>query len=494
MKLFVGFDLQNHNIKILNAEKAADTAATEYLHFSSRVFTDEFFDEMQKLLENYFSERPSLRNLPVYVVLPDEAVGFETFNLPNMPRVKLIQALEAETNNLYEGRQKNFKINRFQLAQNKQYSTFGAVYFDKKLVARIYRTLSDVKLFPKDTTYSGNALLNSAFNFSSRLRGKSFVFADMHLDYTEIAVSSKGRTLGTAVIPHGLALLKTDKIEQEYMNTDHSVGELAVINAREAARAKALTLSDGDAPNLVNEDSTIEDFAVEDRLAGEAAGAAADAESATADGAAGAAADAESATAGGQPREAAALTAEAKLTVKPEPEGTESAAADGAESATDAEPAAADGAESATADGFSGDDEKGDDGLLTAEDVEQPKVAVKKIKVYRKMPRRYPKFMMREIPDTEEGFMYENFRTIMKWILLYARQAALSEYTASPDFIVVNMPRDKYFLLDRANEEQGDGIKFRPFSAADKLSDEIRNNLALYGCMFARHFNKNHNF
>ena len=468
MKLFVGFDLQNHNIKILNAEKAADTAATEYLHFSSRVFTDEFFDEMQKLLENYFSERPSLRNLPVYVVLPDEAVGFETFNLPNMPRVKLIQALEAETNNLYEGRQKNFKINRFQLAQNKQYSTIGAVYFDKKLVARIYRTLSDVKLFPKDTTYSGNALLNSAFNFSSRLRGKSFVFADMHLDYTEIAVSSKGRTLGTAVIPHGLALLKTDKIEQEYMNTDHSVGELAVINAREAARAKALTLSDGDAPNLVNEDSTIEDFAVEDRPAGEAA----------------------------------ALTAEAKLTVKPEPEGTESAAADGAESAaadgaesaTDAEPAAADGAESATADGFSGDDEKGDDGLLTAEDVEQPKVAVKKIKVYRKMPRRYPKFMMREIPDTEEGFMYENFRTIMKWILLYARQAALSEYTASPDFIVVNMPRDKYFLLDRANEEQGDGIKFRPFSAADKLSDEIRNNLALYGCMFARHFNKNHNF
>lgn len=119
---------------------------------------------------------------------------------------------------------------------------------------------------------------------------------------------------------------------------------------------------------------------------------------------------------------------------------------------------------------------------------------VKKIKVYRKMPKRYPKFMTREVPETAEGILYENWRIVMKWILLYARQAALTEYIPSPEFIVVNLPSEFRALLDKANEEQGEGLKFRPFAAADKMSAEVRANLDLYGCLFAGHFNKNHNF
>lgn len=217
MKLFVGFDIRNNNIVLLSAERASDAAHTEYLHFSSRIFTDEFFAEAEKLLEEYFAHKPSLRNRAAYVVLPNEAVSFETFNLPNMSRAKTDLAFDAELNNLYEGRQKSRKINRFVLAQNKQFTTFGAVFFDKKLVAAIYKLLTDVRLFPKETTYRGSALLNCAYNFAPRLRGKSFVFADMHLDYTEIAVSGKGRLLGAATIPHGTSILKTDKVVSEYM-------------------------------------------------------------------------------------------------------------------------------------------------------------------------------------------------------------------------------------------------------------------------------------
>lgn len=261
MKLFVGFDILSSNIVLLSAERASDAAQVEYLHFSSRIFTDEFFAEAEKLLEEYFAHKPSLRNRAAYVVLPNEAVSFETFNLPNMSRAKTDLAFDAELNNLYEGRQKNRKINRFVLAQNKQFTTFGAVFFDKKLVAAIYKLLTDVRLFPKETTYRGSALLNCAYNFAPRLRGKSFVFADMHLDYTEIAVSGKGRLLGAATIPHGTSILKTDKVVSEYMATDHEVGELAVINAREAARAKALTLSLDD-PSVIPEGATIEDYAV----------------------------------------------------------------------------------------------------------------------------------------------------------------------------------------------------------------------------------------
>ena len=107
MKLFVGFDMQNSNIKVMNAEKPTESASVEYLHFTSRIFTDEFFEEAQKLLEECFAKKPSLLNLPAYVILPDQAVGFETFNLPNMQRAKMMQAMDAELSNLYETRYRN---------------------------------------------------------------------------------------------------------------------------------------------------------------------------------------------------------------------------------------------------------------------------------------------------------------------------------------------------------------------------------------------------
>lgn len=509
MKLFVGFDMQNSNIKVMNAEKPTESASVEYLHFTSRIFTDEFFEEAQKLLEECFAKKPSLLNLPAYVILPDQAVGFETFNLPNMQRAKMMQAMDAELSNLYETRYRNKKINRFVLAQNKQYTTVGAIYFDKKLIAQIYKLLTDVKVFPRQTTYSGNALMNCVYSFMPKTRGKSFVFADMHLDYTEIAISSKGKTLGVAVIPHGTSLIKSDKVELEYMRTDHEVGEIAVINAREVAKAKALTLSVDDEAavdlSVIPEGATISDYAVDAAAqANEYSGTQAAARDGEGD-------DEEEEE---QPSQGAAVP-ETGAAEEPDVRETDEDAAsvraaeadnasvltapaseEGEEPASDGE-GAPDGGETPDGEGAEENSE-----FYESEEDEAKRLAeiartkLKKTKVYRKMPKRYPKFMVRPTPETEEGFRYENFRIIMKWILLYARQAELSEYTSSPEFILVNMPPELYSLLDMANAEQKEsgGLEFRPFSAADKLSAEIKGNLNLYGCLFAKHFNKIHNF
>ena len=452
MKLFIGFDIHNSNIKIMNADKAHTAAGVEHLHFSERIFTPEFFSEAAGLLGEYFTRKPTLRNLQAYVILPNEAVGFETFNLPNMNRSRMAQALEAEMNNLYKGRQKSRKINKFQLKKGKQYSTFGAVYFDKDLIAEIYKLLTRVKVFPCATTYSGNALLSSAYAYMPRTRGKSFVFADIHLDYTEIALSSKGRTLGTAVIPHGTELLKTDKVEQEYFRTDHEAGEIAVINARETARAKSLTLAEDDlSEDGIPEGATIEDYAVTE--AGEEY--------------TGTRARAETAAAQSQSQPLSAEEDAGQDDAAPENPAQEPAESDPA-----VEPAE------------------------QAADSEGEEIRLNKAKVYRKMPRRYPKFMQRPLPETPEGFQYENFRIIMKWILLYARQARLTEYASAPEYILVNMPKELYFLLDMANEEQKGAAtpKFLPFAAADKLGAELKGNLSLIGGLHCGKFNKDGNF
>ena len=478
MKLFVGFDMQNSNIRIMNAEKATDKAEVEYLHFSTCIFSDEFFEEAQKLLEEYFQRKPSLRNLSAFVILPDRAVGFETFNLPNMAKSKSQQALETEMNNLYEGRHRGKKINQFVLLQNKQYTIYGAIYFDKKLINKIYKLLTEVKVFPKMTTYSGNALLDCALNFAPRLRGKSFVFADMHADYTEIVVAGKGKTQGVATIPHGSALLRGDKVESEYMQTDHQMGEIAVINAREIARAKALTQSVDADPSVIPEGATIADYAVDNESqAGEYSGTV----------------QAETAAASADAKDRLAVSADS-LNEEDRDEQDDDISEEGGLSVEEVdEGRLADGAAEAVAqetDDVSGSQENAE------ENGEGNIFKPKKIKVYRKMPKRYPKFMMREIPETEQGIRYENFRIIMKWILLYARQAELTEYMIKPDFVVVNMPAELYPLLEQANAEQkeSEGIEFRPFSASEKFVPEIKENLDLYGCLFAGHYNKHHNF
>lgn len=458
MKLFVGFDMQNKNIIIFHADSAHSDAEVEYLHFSERIFSPEFFREAQGLLQDYFTKKPSLQNLPAYVCLPNAAVGIETFNLPNVSIRQMWQALDTEIANEYAGRAKGKKINKFLISRGKQYTIFGAVYFDKNLIAEIYKLLTEVKVFPKETTFSGNALLNSVFSLMPKVKGKSFIFADMHLDYTEIAVSSKGKTIGAAIIPHGTTLLNKEKVELEYMRTNHEAGELAVINAREMAKAKALTSLDAD-PSVIPEGATVADYAVEGAAEGEYSG--------------------ERPADTVQEAVAAAQTTSESV---PSVEGAEPDSSD-TEVVTNVEETPSENDE------FFESEEDEEKRLA-----EQAKVKLKKIKVYRKMPKRYPKFMMREQPETEEGFLFENFRIIAKWILLYARQAALSEYITPPEFILINMPEEMRFLLDKMNEEQGEGIQFKAFTAADKLAPAVRGNLNLLGCLYTRQFNKSNNF
>ncbi len=426
MNLFFGLDLRKKNIKIMRSDKAIENAEIDYLPFTEKPLSEQFFAQAQQLLQGYFSEKPLKQNATAFVVLPNEYVGFETFNLPNTGALKMWQSLEAELTNLYAGRQKDKKINKFVIAKNKQYTTIGAHYYDKAMLGDIYKLLSEFKAVPKDTTFSANSLINGVYELQPKLRGKNFLFADMHEDYTEIVVSCKGRPMGYATIPHGTALLDSGKVEQEYMITDHYAGELAVINARETARARALTTAEIEDEELV-------------RLS-----------------------------------EAAAEENEAL--------------SDGEDEFTDAEgreenqaPAEAVAADSVT---FT-DAAAGSDGATVAEgfaDVVKPN----KIKVFRKTLRRYPRFMLRDVPETVEGIAFENFRIIAKWLLLYARSAELSEYAASPEQILVNLPEDKRFLLDKMNEEQGDGLQFNAFTAGDKLPEHVRGNMNLFGCRYSR--------
>lgn len=399
MKILMGFDLPAKDIVLVQAEKT--TLKEERLHFTAPVFTDIFFSQASELLSKFVKQKPALRGKTAYVVLPNESIGFETFDFPNMSRAKTEQALEAELNNLYEGRQKTQKVNKFFIRKGKEYSTYGAFLAERAILEGLNKILTSARLVPAAITYSGNALLNSAYAYMPKTRGKSFVFADVRQKQTEIALSAHGKTLGYAAVPHGSKLLEAEEVLSEYMITDHEAGELAVINARESARAKSLTVAE-DFTDTDDEDELTE---------GDVSGESADAEEI---------------------------------------------------------------AETGETDAVAG-------------------IPAAKAKVYRKMPKRYPKYMLRPLPETTEGVRFENFRILQKWLLLYARQMRMTEYAAAPEYILVNMPKEYYGLLDTANAGQAEGPKFLPFTATDGLG-AVKEHLSLCGAMFAKKFNRDGNF
>ncbi|MCD8371882.1 MAG: hypothetical protein LUD27_01105 [Clostridia bacterium] len=446
MKIFIGFDAKNKNIRILKADKSSGVESFSF-RFQSYLFSDRFYSEFQTLLSEFVNSNNLSRNTSAYIVMPDNTVGLETFDLPYMNKAKMLKALETELNNEYGPELKDKKVSKFLITSTRQFSTFGVVFFDKKTILQINKVLSDAKLLPRGATYDGNAVVNSVLHFMPRSHGKNFVVADIRSDKTEIAICSKGKTLGVTSVPFGVSVINNPEVCDEYAITDHTAADIAVINAREVAKAKTLT---------TNEE---EEQPLPETVAEEATAQPAEAE------------------------EANTEAANAETTAEVASDATEDASDDEDFEDEETEETAETASEEAAAE------------EITVADPFVAAANVPKSKVYRKAKRRLPKFMKREVPEEAEKIAYENFRIILKWILLYARQARMTAYINDPDYIIVNLPENLHYLIDMANEEQGeDGIKLRPLKGMEKQPAEVSKNIDLYGVNFIGSYNHNHNF
>lgn len=109
----------------------------------------------------------------------------------------------------------------------------------------------------------------------------------------------------------------------------------------------------------------------------------------------------------------------------------------------------------------------------------------------KKVPKKLPKFMQREIPNTEEGMTCENFRIFVKWILLVIDNFKKINNGIAFDYVLVNLPAKFNYVIDYINEESKDNaIEFVKFNDDINLSQEVLENLDLYGALFMNHFNK----
>lgn len=222
--------------------------------YKSRLFDDGFFDELSGCLREYAAANPSYtgKAANITVLVPNHCVTTDCFNMPGVSRTKYANLLNVTCESRYANL-KDLKINKFITAQNKQFTTVSISMIRQKLIQSIYTVCSTNNMFADVITFEGNASVNGAIALNNKLKNDSFVLLDVKESRSSISYVVKGTTLGCFDLPFGWSMLDSAKLVPENMLFDHSVAELAVLNAKEKAKAKALTMSGGDAAELAEQ-------------------------------------------------------------------------------------------------------------------------------------------------------------------------------------------------------------------------------------------------
>ena len=115
----------------------------------------------------------------------------------------------------------------------------------------------------------------------------------------------------------------------------------------------------------------------------------------------------------------------------------------------------------------------------------------------KKMGRKLPKFMQRELPTDREGFVYENFRVFLKWTLDILASNPTITAQGAIDTVYVNMAKEYDFIFSRLSAEEAEnGVKIVPLLAGNGYSEfaaEARD-LELFGAFQLKQFSKINNF
>lgn len=410
-----------HFYTALNGDKQN---VTHYVKsFGGTLFDDDFMDKFRAAVMDFVMENPAEGIRKVSVIIPDCAVLTDAVKIPTLSGFgQSKKALDDTLDGLFLNHA-DLRVIAKQAATNKQYATYAITAVQKRIASAVYAACSENKLLVDTLTFTSNAAAGGAAVLNPKLKNASYLLLDIKDVYSRFVFVAGGKTVGFYSLPFGLEFLRKPRVTQEDMLFDHSVAELAVINAREKAKSKKLTVMAASEDEAIYDDQTDEDEGV----------------------------------------------------VAEQAEPVE-------QSETAAEQSAAEG--------------EIPDYLQVQQpwSSEQQPVAATRPQptpklFIRKGPRKLPKFMQRDVPETPEGILYENFRVFEKWALtLIAGNEKLTDLGA-PQFVCVNLPDDLVSVLDIVNEAaEENGISFVALPHGNAAA-EVTDNLELYGGLYPKQIN-----
>ena len=209
--------------------------------YKTRSLDDEFFERLEVILNNYMKDKPSEQSVAVYIILPNACVSNDLINIPTMKRGQMSSSLEVALNSSYKNK-KDLIIRTQNLLSNKQYNTYYILSIKKSLLARFFTSLANCKMYAKYASYMANTTLSGVFTLKPKYKNHTFLFMDIKQDVTYFSFSVKGKTIAHYYLQFGYKILESQKLVYENMIIDHTLAEITVLNAKEKAKSKQLTV------------------------------------------------------------------------------------------------------------------------------------------------------------------------------------------------------------------------------------------------------------
>lgn len=258
----LGIDIRRGALHYYNVlGDKVDSVVHNVQNYAGAAFDEDFFKKFTDAVAKFVENEPSETVRKIAFVVPDEIVALDNVRLPMLRSQKLIQnSLDTKLSDIYLNRDK-LTIRTFQAEKNRQYCTYSVAAIQDRILQALYSACSENKLLADVLTYASASTVTAVSTLNPKWKNENYLFLDIKDVYSRFIFVAGGRCVGFYPLPFGLEFLAAKKYVQEDMLFDHTMAELTVLNARERAKAKKLSVLDdtpvGEMTESVNLDAML---------------------------------------------------------------------------------------------------------------------------------------------------------------------------------------------------------------------------------------------
>ncbi len=211
-------------------------------NYKAKGLDEDFFAKLKDALAAFVEEAPFEDVQKAVVVLPDETVALDCLRLPNMRNPKHLQsAVNVKLSEIYANRAE-LKVLAVLADKNRQFCTYNVAAMQRKILENVSAACSEQRLLAETVTYASAATAVAVGVLAPKYKAETYVFLDIKDVYSRFIFVSGGKAVGFFTLPFGLEFLSAKKCKQEDMLFDHRYAELVVVNAKERAKSKKLSI------------------------------------------------------------------------------------------------------------------------------------------------------------------------------------------------------------------------------------------------------------
>lgn len=247
----ISIDPLSKTIQFCTANEAGDDLSISIANYKDRAFDTEQLDRIGKTVKAQLEKNPETDITRSSLILPDRLFMLDMVNIPVIHRKAMQHSLSLAIESIYNNAG-DLNLMTYGVQQTKQTATYGLVGIRRDLLENINNTFAQNGVTAAGITFASNAMVNGAMALNSKLRGETFMLLDIKGEYARYAIVVRGCTMGYYDLPFGYSMMYKSRITSEDMLFDHRAGELLVLNAKEKARAKELTMEGSFAPESAN--------------------------------------------------------------------------------------------------------------------------------------------------------------------------------------------------------------------------------------------------